>query len=92
MSERTVFIKVLNLDRLSYVDKCTRCDVCLHGTMDRNMDNCPIIKRIAGEVTQTSYTISPSKIDIVTKTYDHDFRRALGVVNAAIDMRCCHKR
>lgn len=92
MSERTVCIKILNLDRRSYVDKCTRCDVCLHGTMDRNMDNCPIVKRIASEITQTSYNISPSNIDIVTATYDHDFRRALSVVSTAIDARCCHKR
>lgn len=92
MSERKVFIKVLNLDRGSYVEKCTRCDVCMHGTMDRDMSNCPIIKRIAAAVTQTSYNIEPSKISIVTATYDHDFRRALSVVNQAMDARCGHNR
>lgn len=92
MSERKVFIKVLNLDRGSYVEKCTCCDVCMYGTMDRNMNNCPIIKRIMGEVTQTSYNIEPSKLNIVTATYDHDFRRALGVVRCAIDSRCCRNR
>lgn len=92
MSERNVFITVKNLDRGSYVEKCTRCDVCMHGTMDRNMDNCPIVKRIASDVTKTSYSIEESKLNIITATYDHDFRRALSVVSQAIDARCCHKR
>lgn len=92
MSERNVFIKVMNLDRGSYVDKCTHCEVCRYGTMDRNMNNCPIIKRIASEVTQTSYNIEDSKLNIVTATYDHDFRRALSVVSRAIDLRCGYNR
>lgn len=88
MSERNVYIKVINLDRLSYVEKCFRCGVCMHGTMDRNMENCPIIRQISRDVTRTTYNIEGSKLNITTATYDHDFRRALRVVNSAIDSRC----
>ena len=88
MSERKVYIKVLNLDRGSYVEKCTRCDVCMHGTTDRNMEDCPIIRQISRDVTRTTYNIDGSKLNITTATYDHDFRRALNVVNSAIDSRC----
>ena len=88
MSERKVYIKVLNLDRGSYVEKCTRCDVCMHGTMDGNMEDCPIIRQISRDVTRTTYNIDGAKLNITTATYDHDFRRALNVVNSAIDSRC----
>lgn len=88
MSERNVYIKVINLDRLSYVEKCFRCGVCMNGTMDRNMENCPIIRQISRDVTRTTYNIEGSKLNITTATYDHDFRRALRVVNSAIDSRC----
>lgn len=88
MSERKVYIKVLNLDRGSYVETCTSCDMCMHGTNDRNMENCPIIRQISRDVTRTTYNIDGAKLNITTATYDHDFRRALNVVNSAIDSRC----
>ena len=88
MSERKKKKKEKNKNKSKKEEKCTRCDVCMHGTTDRNMEDCPIIRQISRDVTRTTYNIDGAKLNITTATYDHDFRRALNVVNSAIDSRC----
>lgn len=88
---KEVYIKAVNLDKLSYVEKRVNCDICYKNNECTDMTACPIIGHIARDVTRTSYDIRGAKLRIDTATYGHDFRRAIDVVNMAIDA-CCHQR
>lgn len=91
MNKKDVTIKIVNLDRLSYIEKRFTCNGCQHDAIYKDTQNCPLFRHIVSEVTQTSYNIVGSKINITASTYEHDFRRALNVVRNAIEAQQCCK-
>ncbi len=88
---KEVRIKILNLDKYSYVVKYFNCKLCFKNNTCRDMTMCPLIARISRDVLRTTYNIDKSGLHINTATYGHDCRRALNVVNMAIN-ECTHKR
>lgn len=89
--KKEVKIKIVNLDKFSHVDKGVSCDACVNSNTCTDMTKCPIITHVSRDVVRTTYCIDKSKLCINTGTFGHDFRRAIDVVNMAIDA-CTRQR
>jgi len=88
---KEVRIKIVDLEKYSYVQKYVNCEKCCHNKTCSDMNACPIIAYISRDVLRTTYNIDKSVLHINTGTYGHDCRRAFNVVNMAIDA-CTRKR
>lgn len=84
-NNKKVYVKITNLNRYSYIEKQFNCDGCRHADMCADMSKCPIIAAVAHDVSRTTYNIDGASLRIDTATFGRDCRRALNVVNMAID-------